>query len=49
MLKIVVRVLRARPAPLLGEEGMGEQRFWVILGRKIGGLGVWRTRWIRRL
>ena len=44
MLKIVVRIVRARPGPLFGEDFMGEERFWQILGRNLSRLGDWRTR-----
>lgn len=49
MLKIVVRMERARPGPLLGEDFMGAERFWQILGRNLSRLGDWRIRWTSRL
>jgi len=49
MLKMMVRMERARPGPLLGEEVIGAERFWQILGRNLSLLGDWRTRWTRRL
>ncbi len=49
MLKIVVRMERARPAPLLGDDFMGEERFWQMRGRNLLRLVDWRTRWTRRL
>ena len=39
MLKIVVRMERARPVPLLGEDFMGAERLAQILGRKMSRLG----------
>ena len=49
MLKIVVRMERARPVPFWGEDFMGELRLAQILGRNLSRLGDWRVRWIRRL
>ena len=49
MLKIVVSICSARAEPLLGDDGMGAHRFEVILGRKIEGFDVCRTRWMSRL
>lgn len=49
MLNIVVSVDSARPGPLTGEEVMGAERFWHILGRNLSRLGDWRTRCTRRL
>ena len=49
MLKIVVRMERERLGPLTGEDLMGAERFWQILGRNLSRFGDWRTRWTSRL
>ena len=49
MLKMVLRIDRARPGPFDGEDVMGCERFWQILGRNLSLLGDWRTRWMSRL
>lgn len=48
-MKIVVSMERARPGEWEGEEVMGWERFWHILGRNLSRLGDWRIRWTRRL
>jgi hypothetical protein len=49
VLKIVLRMERARPPPFCGDEEIGALRFWQILGRNMLTLGDWLTRWISRL
>ena len=49
MLKIVLSIDKARPGPFEGEEVIGCERFWHILGRNLSLLGDWRTRWMSRL
>lgn len=46
---MVVRMERARPGPLFGDDRIGWERLAQILGRNLSALGDWRTRWTRRL
>jgi hypothetical protein len=44
MLKIVLRIERARPLPLAGDEVTGLLRFAQILGKNMLTFGDWFTR-----
>lgn len=49
MLKTVLNIDSARPAPLEGDDWMGLDRFWQTRGRNMFKFGDCFMRWTRRL